>query len=132
MLPMLRWARQFNLKPFAFFLLLALLSTPIYAQASFDWPQWQGPDRNAISKERGLLQTWPEKGHRSCGRRKASAVATLILIEPNREKYLERGRFEQPERTREPAWTHPVIANGKLYVRDQDLLRCYDVKKKQL
>lgn len=55
---------------------------------------------------------------------------TMILIEPNREKYLERGRFEQPERTREQAWTHPVIANGKLYVRDQDLLLCYDVKKK--
>jgi hypothetical protein len=53
----------------------------------------------------------------------------MILIEPNREKYLERGRFEQPDRTREQAWTHPVIANGKLYVRDQDLLLCYDVKK---
>jgi outer membrane protein assembly factor BamB len=55
---------------------------------------------------------------------------TMILIEPNREKYIERGRFEQPERTREQAWTHPVIANGKLYVRDQDTLFCYDVKKK--
>jgi len=29
-------------------------------------------------------------------------------------------------------WTHPVIANGKLYVRDQDTLFCYDVKKKWL
>ncbi|MGK0187304.1 MAG: alcohol dehydrogenase (cytochrome c) [Verrucomicrobiales bacterium] len=52
----------------------------------------------------------------------------VILIEPNRKEYLERGRFEQPDRTRKPAWTHPVIANGKLYVRDQDLLLCYDVK----
>ena len=52
----------------------------------------------------------------------------LILIEPNREEFVERGRFEQPDRTREPAWTHPVIANGKLYIRDQDLLLCYDVK----
>src|SRR5262249_6058153 len=26
------------------------------------------------------------------------------------------------------AWTHPVIANGKLYLRDQELLFCYDVK----
>ena len=25
-------------------------------------------------------------------------------------------------------WTHPVIANGKLYLRDQDLLFCFDVK----
>src|SRR6187200_1167489 len=29
---------------------------------SFDWPQWQGPDRNAISKEKGLLQQWPKEG----------------------------------------------------------------------
>ena len=29
---------------------------------SFDWPQWQGPNRNAISQERGLLPEWPEAG----------------------------------------------------------------------
>ena len=29
---------------------------------SFDWPQWQGPDRNAVSKEKGLLQEWPKDG----------------------------------------------------------------------
>ena len=27
-----------------------------------DWPQWQGPDRNAISKETGLLKQWPQNG----------------------------------------------------------------------
>jgi hypothetical protein len=27
-----------------------------------DWPQWQGPDRNAISRESGLLKEWPEDG----------------------------------------------------------------------
>jgi hypothetical protein len=52
---------------------------------------------------------------------------TVLLIEPNRKEYVERGRFEQPDRSGSPAWTHPVIANGKLYVRDQDLLLCYDV-----
>ena len=54
----------------------------------------------------------------------------ILLIEPNPQKYIERGRFEQPDRTSKPAWAHPVIANGKLYVRDQDLLLCYDVKAK--
>jgi outer membrane protein assembly factor BamB len=53
---------------------------------------------------------------------------TMLLIEPSRTEYLERGRFEQPDRTRLPAWAHPVVANGKLYVRDQDTLYCYDVK----
>ncbi len=53
---------------------------------------------------------------------------TMLLVEPSPKKYIERGRFEQPDRTEKPAWAHPVIANGKLYVRDQDELLCYDVK----
>jgi outer membrane protein assembly factor BamB len=53
----------------------------------------------------------------------------IVLIEPNRKEYIERGRFEQPDRTRQPAWTHPIIANGKLYIRDQDMLLCYNVRK---
>src|SRR5712691_1497998 len=55
---------------------------------------------------------------------------TVLLIEPSPKEYLERGRFEQPDRSKEPAWPHPVIANGKLYIRDQDTLFCYDVKAK--
>src|SRR5262245_32454482 len=27
-----------------------------------DWPQWRGPNRDAISGETGLLQTWPAQG----------------------------------------------------------------------
>ena len=54
----------------------------------------------------------------------------IVLIEPSRKEYLERGRFDQPERTDKPAWAHPVIANGKLYIRDQDALFCYDVRAK--
>src|SRR5881397_1725967 len=30
--------------------------------AQFDWPQWQGPDRTAHSKETGLLKDWPKDG----------------------------------------------------------------------
>lgn len=55
---------------------------------------------------------------------------TMLLIEPNAKEYVERGRFEQPDRSKSPAWTHPVIANGKLYVRDQEVLFCYDVRPK--
>ena len=52
----------------------------------------------------------------------------MLLIEPNSKQYVERGHFTQPDRSQQPAWTHPVIANGKLYLRDQELLLCYDVK----
>ncbi len=52
----------------------------------------------------------------------------MVLIEPSREGFVERGRFDQPDRSSAPAWAHPIIANGKLYIRDQDMLLCYDVK----
>lgn len=52
---------------------------------------------------------------------------TMLLIEPSRDELLVRGRFEQPDRSAVPAWAHPVIANGKLYIRDQGTLFCYDV-----
>jgi alcohol dehydrogenase (cytochrome c) len=55
---------------------------------------------------------------------------TVVLIEPNPKQYVERGRFEQPDRSSLPAWPHPVIANGKLYTRDQDVMFCYDIKAK--
>lgn len=55
---------------------------------------------------------------------------TMLLIEPSAKEYLERGRFEQPDRSKSPDWSHPVIANGKLYLRDQNVLLCYDVKAK--
>jgi len=37
----------------------------------------------------------------------------------------------QESKNRRPSgglWTHPVIANGRLYVRDQELLFCFDLK----
>jgi outer membrane protein assembly factor BamB len=55
---------------------------------------------------------------------------TMIVFEPSPKEYLERGRFAQPDRSGKPAWPHPVIANGRLYLRDQDVLLCYDVKAK--
>ena len=53
---------------------------------------------------------------------------TMTLIEPSAKEYLEHGRFDQPERSRSNAWSYPVIANGKLYLRDQGVLLCYDIK----
>src|SRR5205823_2323118 len=28
----------------------------------YDWPQWLGPERNGMSRETGLLKTWPKEG----------------------------------------------------------------------
>jgi outer membrane protein assembly factor BamB len=55
---------------------------------------------------------------------------TVFLVEATPEKYIEHGRLTQPQRSKLAAWPHPIIANGKLYLRDQDVLLCYDVKQK--
>jgi len=54
----------------------------------------------------------------------------VVLIEATPGRWREKGRFDQPERSDKEAWPHPVIAEGKLYLRDQDKLFCYDVKAK--
>jgi alcohol dehydrogenase (cytochrome c) len=43
-------------------LLCVLFALPAMTAIADDWPQWQGPDRNAVSREKGLLQEWPENG----------------------------------------------------------------------
>jgi outer membrane protein assembly factor BamB len=53
---------------------------------------------------------------------------TLALVEATPEGYRETSRFDQPDRSTENSWPHPVISGGKLFVRDQDVLLCYNVR----
>jgi tetratricopeptide (TPR) repeat protein len=43
------------------------------------------------------------------------------------KEFVEKGRSAQTDRSKQYAWPHPVIANGKLYLRDQDVLLCYNL-----
>ena len=55
----------------------------------------------------------------------------VALVEPSAAGYREKGRFTPsgaPNRGASKAWPHPVVANGRLYIRDQELLFCYDVR----
>ena len=59
-----------------------------------------------------------------------SGLMAIIAASPN--GYREFGRMAMPERTtiqtrNNMVWAHPVIANGRLYVRDQDLLFAFDL-----
>jgi outer membrane protein assembly factor BamB len=51
----------------------------------------------------------------------------VALAEANSEKYVEHGRFKLPGHGR-PSWAHPVVIGGRLYIRDQQSLTCYDVR----
>jgi outer membrane protein assembly factor BamB len=50
------------------------------------------------------------------------------LVEASPKAYRELSRFKLPQRSDRPTWPHPVLANGHLYIRDQDTIYCYDVK----
>ena len=50
------------------------------------------------------------------------------LVEATRGGYREKGKFELPQ-SDEHSWSHPVIANGKLYLRDQDTLYSFDIRQ---
>ncbi|MFT7640674.1 MAG: outer membrane protein assembly factor BamB [Pirellulaceae bacterium] len=57
----------------------------------------------------------------------------IALIEASSEGFKEHGKFTLSPQTerRKPSgkiWTHPTVANGKLFLRDQELLHCYDIK----
>ena len=59
-------------------------------------------------------------------------TGTVVLIKASSKGWDEQGRFTlSPQTTqRNPkgmVWTHPVVSGGKLYLRDQELLFCYDV-----
>ncbi|HKQ39462.1 MAG TPA: PQQ-binding-like beta-propeller repeat protein, partial [Verrucomicrobiae bacterium] len=62
---------------------------------------------------------------------RAEDKGTLALIEASPAAYKEHGRFEQANRSKEHAWAHPVISNGRLYLRDEDHLLCYDLSASQ-
>jgi outer membrane protein assembly factor BamB len=52
------------------------------------------------------------------------------LVEATPTGYSEKGRFRIPQDSL-PTWTHPVVAGGRLYLRDQDTIYSYDVKEKK-
>ena len=89
---------------------------------------WEHSDRTAtkgsIGYADGRFYCWEERLGGSC-----------ILIDASPEGWKERGRFKLPansslDRGKGAVWSHPVIVGGKLYLRDLDLLYCYDVKAK--
>jgi outer membrane protein assembly factor BamB len=87
------------------------------------WADKKGLGKGAIHSADGLLYLLEER------------TGTVVLIEANPEGWKEHGRFTlSPQTTnRNPKgmiWTHPVVSGGRLYLRDQELLFCFDVSGK--
>ena len=60
----------------------------------------------------------------------------VALAEATPDAYRQKGRFMPPDRPKqtraamEKAWAYPVVANGRLYIRELDSLWCYDISGK--
>lgn len=67
-------------------------------------------------------------GHLYC--RSEGGKGEVALVEATTSGYKEKGRFDQPDRSKLNSWSHPTVFGGKLYLRDQDVLLCYDVSAK--
>jgi len=65
-------------------------------------------------------------GHLYC----YSENGVVGLVEATPAGYKEKGRF-QIQQGSLPTWSHPVVAGGRLYLRDQDTVYCYDVREKR-
>ena len=88
------------------------------------WQEKEKLKKGSIAFADGLLFCREEAD------KKKSVKCTIALLEATPGGYKELGRFDQPNRSDMNSWTHPVIAGGKLYIRDQDVLLCYDVQAK--
>jgi outer membrane protein assembly factor BamB len=85
------------------------------------WSERNALGKGAIACADGMLYCLDESN------------GTLVLIEASPGGWKEHGRFKLDPQTKIRSsdgriWTHPVISNGRLYLRDQDLIYCYDVK----
>lgn len=82
---------------------------------------------------------WKERGS---GRNSANVTAadghlyirfadgTLVLAKATPDGYREISSFKIPHSGERPSWSYPVVIEGRLYVREQDYILCYDVKAK--
>jgi outer membrane protein assembly factor BamB len=81
-------------------------------------------------------QKWKERGP---GKGSAAVIAaddmlyvqfhdgTLALVKADPAAYTVVSQFKIPGSGGRPSWAHPAIADGKLYLRQQDKLLCYDL-----
>ena len=65
-------------------------------------------------------------GHLYC----LSETGVVGLVEATPAGYKEKGRFRLQQGSL-PTWAHPVVAGGRLYLRDQDTIYAFDVREKK-
>jgi len=75
----------------------------------------EGVGKGSLTYADGMLYTYSEKG-----------LVGLVKATPKEHKVISS--FRVPKGGRGPAWAHPVVCNGRLYLRHGDFLYCYDIR----
>jgi hypothetical protein len=58
--------------------------------------------------------------------RYANGMMTLVKAQPT--AFEEVGSFKIPDSGSRPSWSHPVVVDGKLYLREGDKILCYNLR----
>lgn len=76
----------------------------------------QSVKKGSITFAEGMLYTYSEDG------------GNVALVKASPESFQEVARFQIPEGGRGKSWPHPVVTNGKLFLRHDTFLYCYEVR----
>lgn len=57
---------------------------------------------------------------------------TVALVKATPEDYTEVSTFKAPGSGERPSWAHPVIVDGQLYLRENNVILCYNIRSKKL
>lgn len=101
---------------------------------------WEGSTDHLIAdssstvknSKTGKTEAWPYYGRGSSIYADGNLIVfgergTLALVKPSLESFQEVSRFK-PVRMKYPCWAAPVLSRGKIYLRCDDALVCYDLK----
>ncbi|HUR52763.1 MAG TPA: PQQ-binding-like beta-propeller repeat protein [Gemmataceae bacterium] len=100
-----------------------------------------------VELKTGDLKWGPEKNAKNLGGGSGSAATvyadgrvyfrfqngTMVLVDPSPDELKVVSSFKLPPpdvKSHSASWPHPVIANGKMYIRDQNVMYAYDIKAK--
>ncbi len=73
-----------------------------------------GAGRGSVTYADGHLYTYSEKG-------------VMALVKATPQEFNVISKFDVPNQSEGPFWAHPVVCNGRLYLRHSDYLYVYDV-----
>jgi outer membrane protein assembly factor BamB len=78
---------------------------------------WKTNGSGSLTYADGMVYLYDEKGN-------------MKLVKASPEKFEKTGEFKVPAGGAGPYWAHPVVCGGRLYLRHNDKIFVYEIRKK--